>query len=446
MLVGPGKPKLVQIQRPTSSSNSRKEIFSPSQHSNVSQPSTPVCNQPEVSLFSPYDTPVTGTPFSDVSTVTSPITPTPQNHPNLSLQTNLSMFQKQPVTPRRRISPQSDVTMFSTDQRRMKSLADPFRSPLSHRSSYISCGSSYIDESPPELTRSSTLDNRSLCDYSIMNQVALQEKYLHSMNKAISSTAKALDAIAIHNFGLTHPELSSFRSDSLRSSIDNILLSSLQKVFPQASSSSLSTLAAWLLVDQHFTQLFATAPPDFLHGASGSSYTLSPDEQVIMSVSARPSPVVSRGPWVDLVDLPASSWSPPRKRSISTPINTSGIPSKAKSILGISSGLTGCTSQPYTHEFTDRTDTNTKRVRLEEKARYVHSSVQIVGQKLIKDIMAAASTPSMANYHVGSKSSRRSKHMRDRSIAVGTNNPIGAMDEIAVKALWEACRCLASMV
>lgn len=445
MLVGPGKPKLVQIQRPTSSSNSRKDFFSPSQHSDFSRPSTPICDQPEVSLFSPYDTPVTGTPFSDLSTVISPITPTPQNHPKLSLQTDLSMFQTQPVTPRRRTSPLSDGTMFSTDERRMKSLADPFRSPLSHRSSYISCGSSYIEESPPELTRSSNLDKRGVPDYSIVNQVALQEKYHHSIFRAISSTAKALDAVATNTFNLAHPELSSFRNHDLRSSVDDVLLSKLQKVFSRASNPSLSTLAAWLIVEQHFTHLFAAAPPEFLNSASSSSYTLLPYEQIKTPVSARPSPFVSQSPWVDPIGFTASLSSPQRNRSISTPLYTPDIPSKAKSILGINSGPISCKPTPFAYEVLNRTNTSTKRARLEEKARYVHSSVHIVGQKLIKDIMAAASTPNMPSYYVGLKSGRGSKHMRDRSSAVGSNSPTGVADEIAVKALWEACRCLASL-
>ena len=79
-----------------------------------------------------------------------------------------------------------------------------------------------------------------------------------------------------------------------------------------------------------------------------------------------------------------------------------------------------------------------------KKARYVHSSVQIVGQKLVKDIMAAVSTSSMTSCQ-DSKSSRRSKHMRDRSSTVGPNSSTSMADEIAVKPLWEACRCLASM-
>jgi len=277
-----------------------------------------------------------------------------------------------------------------------------------------------------------------------MNQVVQQEKYLQSISKAISSTAKALDAAAINDFSLIHPELSSFRSHDLQSRMDNILLSSLQKVFPQVSSSSLSIIAAWLVVDQHFTQLFAAAPPELLQSAISSSYTFLPNEPVKMSVSARPSPIVSQNPWEDLVDLPAPSSTPPRKRSISTPINTSHIPSKAKSFLGISSDLIGCKSQPQAYDVPNGTNASTKRARLEEKARYVHSSVQIVGQKLVKDIMAAVSTSSMTSCQ-DSKSSRRSKHMRDRSSTVGPNSSTSMADEIAVKPLWEACRCLASM-
>ncbi|KAK5096693.1 hypothetical protein LTR24_002455 [Lithohypha guttulata] len=231
----PGKPRLIQIHRPRHSDQSLQQNIHHEIKIDASSPTTPVRDQHEISSFSPYDTPTSSTPFSDLSRTASEATPVPRKQPRLSIETQLLRFQSPPLTPVQRLSADSTGTTFSTDERRRKTLADPFGSPLSHDSH------AFARTSPPGLTRSSTRGTRSISERSQHSHIYSQDTYDWKLDHAISLTTKAIEAHATRSFDLDSSILGSFRTNRLSNDSDSLLMSKLNKVFPHSSHSSLIT-------------------------------------------------------------------------------------------------------------------------------------------------------------------------------------------------------------
>lgn len=461
VLIGPGKPRLIQIHRPK-----RSDHFFTQQHSNhrsTPEPITPTTNwEKKRSMSSHRYTPASNeTRFSGISTITRPNTPTPLNqcHPRLSINTSLNM--NSPRTPESKRSPStsSSNTMFSMEDHKAPYLTSPSRKHTRRRSSTESCNTSILDESPPRPIYASPepTESKFASDRLTLDRICRQRKHYQSLDAVITSTNRALDALAAREFDLISPVLQSFRAHTMtakyHNTTDQALITHLNKIFPQTSSSSLSTLAAWLIVDAYYTHLFATAPPSF----TTSDLTIEPYNHTYPTSPSGPLPRIT----ISAATSPNLSSRPHSRTTISSPLHPSAIPSKAKSILGIPNAPpkptrvhtdpSGC----YSHPFDSPPSSIRSRsctlplspARMDEKARIVHGSVQTVGRKLVSDLLVVTEKRSRVRGRLGS----------GRGVGSGSGSVIGKggvgtagasasslAQERAVNALWEACRCIAS--
>jgi len=435
----PGKPKLIQIHRPRRSDQSPKQSLLPGTQMDESPPTTPVRDQHEVSSFSPYDTPASGTPFSDLSRTASEATPVPRKQPRLSVSTQFPMFQSPPLTPIRRLSNDSTGTTFSTDERRRKSLADAFGRPLSIGSNTLS------RESPPGLTRSSTRETSNISARSHHSRISSQDTYDWKLDRAISLTTKAIEAHATRSFSLDSSLLPSFRTNKWSNDSHSLLMSNLNKIFPHSSHSSLSVLSAWLIVDQHYTNLFDSAPPNGLSGVDdqtlpGLEYSLAPP--------LCHTTTITQGIWTTTNTHRYQPHDTEKLNNISTspPSYAAQIPSKAALLLGIHTDPAGCKPRPFTSVSTSNPPSRPHFTTVENQARSVHASVQEVGRDLVRKLVVvpALSSPEGITKQRGLKM----MHMRGRSSAATSGSTNGSLTDDAIdgaaKSLWEACRCVAS--
>ena len=432
VLTVPGKPRLIQIHRPQPSHHSMRTTFT--EATPPSKPTTPTHTRSEVSTFSPYDTPASGTPFSDISRTASEATPMPRNQPRLTVNTDLTMFQQMPQTPPG--SETLDSSRYSTSRKPSRRLADPFGSPRPQDERIFLDSSSFVQESPPELIRSSTY---SISDTSTTSHVYRQQGHMAQLTTAISLTSRAFDAMASKGLYLDSPELSMIRSTFFECSLNDMLLPNLGKIFPRASNSPISTLAAWLLIDRYFSRLFMSAPlrtpasvDDRIPPAYGSHLTASPHQSAIEVQQLRLHPTES---------LPASPLQFPNC-FVSSPLHEGNVPSKAIKVLGIRTDPAGCKSRPFIASNYGRT--KTQSISVDEHARSVHLSVQTMGLKIAKDLLVPSSSPNPSMKRRNTKI----MHLRGRS-TTNSARTLGSADEVletAASGLWEACRCITSML
>lgn len=455
VLIGPGKPRLIQIHRPMRSGHFSKHQQHYNDHQGNPEPNIPVADWNKTqSLRSPYRTPAsTKTRFSDISTISRPDTPTPmsQRYPRLSVNTTLNMDSPKTSASISRPSTSSSNTVFSVDDNKASYsyLPSPSSNHARRRSSTDSCNTSILDESPPRPTYSSPKSTRTtlVSDGSTFDQFCHQRRHYQLLNSVITSTNKALDALAAREFDLISPVLQSFRPYTVTSkcpnTTDHALVAHLNKIFPHTSFSSLSTLAAWLIVDAYYTHLFTTAPPAFTSDSNSvhHDYTSSPS----------PPPKPSHLPRITIsaATSPNLSSQPHSRTTISTPLHPSTIPSKAKSILGIPNAHptqihtdpSGCSPHPFESPSPTRSSKSPLTPsRMDEKARIVHASVQTVGRKLVGDLLATEKRP-RGRGRLGSGGGSGMSGRRGTGKVTGGECSLG--QERAVNALWEACRCVA---
>lgn len=402
----------------------------------MSRPSTPPPCRPEVSTFSPYDTLTSGTPFSDLSRTASEATPTPKHQPRLTVDTSMAVLQQRCLSDSQTHTV-SDRTRSSTKTQRTSRLADPFGSPLSCRSSRYSEVSSFWPESPPQLSRSSTMHTTSTSDRSFQSQVRMQQDYQSRLESTISNTSKAADASATRGFDLRSVELRPFRSSKSGLVSDRIMLANLRRIFPRAKDALLSQLAAWLLVDSKFVQVFETAPPKLSYPDDRNR--AAPD--VVFSACNREGMTSIQHSWTSSNETLSSPLAY-SERYMSSPINTDRIPSKAMSILGIHTDPAGRRARPFAHPVRMRQQLSVTAV--EEQAREAHRSVQKVARKLIQDLLPFPTQSTTGLRH----RSIKMKHMRGRS-SIGDDATGNTADEVVdsvISGLWEACRCMTSLL
>lgn len=464
VLIGPGKPRLIQIHRPKRSDHSLTQ-----QHSNdrrTLESVTPITDSGRKQYTSSHrHTPASDeTRFSDISTTSRPDTPTPmsQRCPRLSINTNLNMdFSR---TSQRSPSTSSSNTMFSIDDHKTSYLPSLSSKYVRRRSSTESRNTSILDESPPRPIYASpeSTEPRFSSDMLTFDRICRQRKHYQSLDAVITSTNRALDALAAREFDLISPVLQFFRVDTMtgkyHNTTDQVLITHLNKIFPQTSSSSLSTLAAWLIVDAYYTHLFNTAPPGF----TSSDFT-SDLYNATYSPSTSPSPP-SYLPRITIsaATSPTFSSRPHSRTTISSPLHPSSIPSKAKSILGIPNAPipprptrvhtdpSGCNSHPFdsppssVRSRTSPTLLPLSPARMEEKARVVHASVQTVGRNLVGDLLVGTEKRSCIRGRLGSGRSGSGSVIGKGGVGTAGGSGCSQAQERAVNALWEACRCVAS--
>ncbi len=244
VLVGPGKPKIIQIHRPPSS---QSKLASPLELQSV--PSTPVYAPIEVSAFSPYDTP------GDMPEIDScPNETTCANPPEPTLISLRPSLLPEPLTlPTRTLSNPSDSSMISATLRRLHNLTDPFGiSPRRSRSSRASMSADPkwtirhgfgVPESPLAPSPTSHVATWSRC--------RKMERVLKAVTRAIDNFPDGmlrLDSVPILDIRCPHVA-------------DKTYIDALQKIFPTAPPLLLSALTAWILVDAYFARLEEQSTP-----------------------------------------------------------------------------------------------------------------------------------------------------------------------------------------
>ena len=233
VLIGPGKPKLVQIPRPPSSqARTETPIKDPL------PPSTPKQEVVEVSAFSPYDTPYEA-PSQIDSLITDPESPPPEDLPTGLVPRPLAFL-------RRSRSSRSD-SIFSTWQR-FHDLVDPFElSPRRARSDR----SFRANEKRWAIRGTSEMPLRSLQAISPTTKSATWSR-CRRLERTITAVTQAIDDFPADLLQLDSPAVRELRNPQVP---EQTYMEALQQIFPAAPSLLLSSLTAWMIIDMYFTRL-----------------------------------------------------------------------------------------------------------------------------------------------------------------------------------------------
>ncbi|KIW74035.1 hypothetical protein PV04_02103 [Phialophora macrospora] len=232
VLVGPGKPKLVHIQRAPSDSRTDPAV------EHLPTPSTPKQVPVEVSAFSPYDTPYEPPPRIDsiIAGVTATVTRNPTN----------SLLPQPLALPRRRSSSRSD-NIFKTWQR-IHHLSDPFEiSPRRTRSSR----SVRAIEKRWAIRGSSDIDAHSLREPSPSTRSATWSR-CRKLERMLDAVTRAIDCFPNDMLQLDSPTVLELRNPQIA---DQTYIEVFQRIFPAAASVVISALTAWIFVDLYFSRL-----------------------------------------------------------------------------------------------------------------------------------------------------------------------------------------------
>jgi len=232
VLVGPGKPKLVRIQRPPSSTRTEQSVEPPP------APSTPKQAPVEVSAFSPYDTPYEEPPRID-SVFSGGICAANQDHTNILVPQPLAL-------PKRSRSSRSE-SVFSTWQR-FYNLADPFEtSPRRTRSDrYFRAA-----EKRWAIRASSDIDVRSFRESSPTTRSATWSR-CRKLERTLNAVTRAIDDFPDDMLQLDSPALLELRNPQVSA---QTYIEALQQIFPCAPSPLVSAMTAWIIIDLYLSRL-----------------------------------------------------------------------------------------------------------------------------------------------------------------------------------------------
>ncbi|KIW16498.1 hypothetical protein PV08_06553 [Exophiala spinifera] len=257
VLVGSGKPKIVQIQRPLS----RRQGSTPT--AEIPQnPSTPVQATMEVSAFSPYDTPseVAEIPQSENS-LAAAADEMPRHSPSNQLSpaavpASLCHLTRKPIPQR------SSSGVRGVDEPQVSPvLADPFT--VSKRWSTCSDSSSTFSvRAGLARDRSGGVGLVSLPSLSPTDEVAARST-CRKMNRVLKAVTLAISNYPDGMLQLGSPSVLAVRSPNVA---DQIYIGTLGKIFPTAPAILLSSLAAWILIDVYFTHFEVVASETSGHG------------------------------------------------------------------------------------------------------------------------------------------------------------------------------------
>ena len=275
MLVGPGKPKVVQISRRSSSiSRQRSHRKQPS-----APPQTPTQYHEEISAFSPYDTPGNG--------IDHRIHPTP-SHSTARASTLNPSYSSTSLIPAplslmtRAHSYQSSSTAFSDTRQYLRSLAEPLGSSTSdgrtsiprrsssvtalpsHQSTFPRSSSNYHqdDSLPPSREPSPTFASRARPATSDRNS-----QFRWNLQSLLASLSSAINSFTYHTSFASSTAL-----DTLHLSSSTVLdvrcpyipdqhyIDILGKIFPSAVARGeglRSALVAWIVMDLHLCKMIS---------------------------------------------------------------------------------------------------------------------------------------------------------------------------------------------
>ena len=239
VLVGPGKPKLVQIPRPPSGQS--RTVSSVEE---IAPPATPK-QALEVSAFSPYDTPYEVPPRIESSAF---------KMGNTSRAVHLNSYVPQPLAfPARSNSGRSDSNAFSSWQHICR-LADVFEvSPRSTQSDRFS----RAYQKRWAIREASELDMRSPPDLSPTTKSATWLR-CRKLERTMNTITRAIDDFPDDMLLLDSHALQELRNQQVS---DQTYIEAFQRIFPLAPSPMISALTAWIIVDLSFSRLYSQRVP-----------------------------------------------------------------------------------------------------------------------------------------------------------------------------------------
>jgi hypothetical protein len=251
MLVGPGKPKLVQIQRPPSS---------PSNSAKSATPATPKSNTLEVSAFSPYDTPCDIPPQHE-NILQSQLPPLKVALPvslSRSISTTLSVDSATSNTPPRTAPAPASASPYAVRKRvcqaaesptvALQRPPDPFvvtpQRSRSRRSSGALQKRWAIRQSPaffipPAPDTSPTL------------RIATVRQD-RKLDRILDGISQAIDGFPERMLSLDGFPVSELRNSEVENQRQT---EALQRIFPLGSERLLGSLIAWIMVDLFLNRL-----------------------------------------------------------------------------------------------------------------------------------------------------------------------------------------------
>jgi hypothetical protein len=385
LLVGPGKPKLVQISRPPSNASPRDSRVEPP----VAPPQTPIQYHREISAFSPYDTPYDGVNQDANVPTTHDGSTTPVPGPSFS---SISLVPPPLSFMTRTDSYQSSSTAFSNTIQHLQNQADPFGCPPEPTPSTICSSSSCIAALPgsqkeypqpnpeyrynmvptPSRDSSPTLSTRSYpststrCNTTQPNLVNILAAISSAINTfSLCSSFSSLRALT--TLHLSSPAVLDLRCPQIP---DSKYITILSKIFPSISTNArrkregetqLSALAAWILVDLYLCKAIATLKTQWQHDHYSP---VRPSNWATVIPSKEPQQQQSSYRYTSLINQSNSSLN--------------RIPTKARDLLGI-------TTTPQ-HQNTSSSAMNSQQhtTALLHRAIAVQQSVSVVGQKIVE--------------------------------------------------------------
>ncbi|KAH0830998.1 hypothetical protein FOPE_02027 [Fonsecaea pedrosoi] len=243
VLVGPGKPRLIHIQRPPSS-QSRSELPGDS----TGAPSTPKQAHVEISAFSPYDTPCDVTQFK--SHVSNSVCP-PVSGASPPLTEPFPQLMALTLRSRTRVTEPRGTDDIDTG---IKISTDPFRrSPRRMQSDRLS----------PTLEKRWAIGNTLEMDAQSISRLSPSVKSAkwsrcRKLERALNAVTVAIDEFPDGMLCLESSVVMELRNPQIS---NTVYLEALGRIFPSASLLLISAITAWVIVDLHFSRLKGQVVP-----------------------------------------------------------------------------------------------------------------------------------------------------------------------------------------
>jgi hypothetical protein len=426
VLVGPGKPKLVQIQRPPSSQASQEaeitqSVFEYDNNENLIhdhaihleiRPCTPIQRPTEVSAFSPYDTPGPEDTSVQHISIDSCISTTAyagsqvQEYCKNESPSSEDLVPAPLSLPSRTRTSRSNSSVFSSTLQRLQDLADPFgtsstpasdvsmrrrlrRSKRSHDNRHVSKATHHsqswpIDDFPQPTKRSHQRNSSTQVSPTLRPATLTRLRKLHSLNRVLSAVTQAIDHFPSNLLHLSSPAVLELRPSNVS---EQAYVDALKRIFPGASSVLLESLTAWILIDLFFEKVrneskgggAAQLRPSYRSGSSSlnieekdhnhETHTRHDTSDDFIRISTNGS---------------SSSYCPRQQQyrhhhehyEQSQQTHERTIPSKAQEMLGIGTP--------------DVTSIRLSELALKKRAESVGISVSVVGQRLVEAIRGSA--------------------------------------------------------
>lgn len=360
VIVGPGKPKLVQIQRPPSSTTSNRSKHTMDRiQASLDAPSTPDCETQEVSLFSPYSTPCESNPATDSVTGPTRASRLLKNAPSTPAQNILEMSPGSLSTQSRHCSVRTTSTVFDAREMNTQSMDDPFWSPQDCDTGIQQRDRPHIPRSvtdPLMVQEASNLKLGSLYSHISSAEYCKIENITNSVTDAIESFPKRM-------LSLDSPVICEIRSR--RPAGEHKILDPVAKIFPSAPQKLISALAGWLIAEQYFRK--AVHSFDLESRPEPDRPQLRASKSAIFSWSAFPHVPTQKG-----------SHRQAFRENIAAISNESlhRIPEKARDVLGIKTDLR-----------------QRNEAALKAKVNGVHAGIGVIGLKLLGTMPSASQAP-----------------------------------------------------